>query len=153
MQFCLDHWNLLKQRIDDRGLTHLIAKDGHVAAEQAATQIQEAGVTAQTFDPLMSAQWAISGNVMDFLHRSGMNPLYLMSGGEEDKCDGTYGPQYEGRPWPRCPLCYINFAHEVSCKDLECTLDKVRGYDWMLDRAADDALKQARELKVVGPAS
>jgi len=150
MKFCQDHWNLLRQRIDDRGLTHLIAKDGSVAAEQMATQIQERDVTKETFDPLMSAHWAIAGNVMSFLKDAGMNPLYLMSAGEEDKCDGRYGPKHEGRPWPRCPLCYINFAHEVSCTDAKCTLDQERGYDWMLDRAADEALDKARELKLVG---
>lgn len=153
MKFCQDHWDALRQRIDDRGLTHLIAKDGKVAAEQMAQQIQERDVTKDTFNPLMSAHWAIAGNAMQMLQRAGVNPLYLMSGGDEDKVDGRYGAAYEGRTWPRCPLCYINLAHEVTCTNPLCFMPKVNGYDWMLDQAADDALGQARDLKLVGPPS
>lgn len=141
----------MRQKIDDRALTQLIAKDGQVAVSQMASQIQERDVTKDNFDPLMSAHWAIAGNVMQMLSSAGMNPLYLMSGGDEDKVDARYGPKYEGRTWPRCPLCYINLAHEVSCTNPKCTMPKERGYDWMLDRAADDALAQARELKLAGP--
>lgn len=153
MKFCEHHWSQLRARIDDRGLTHLIAKNGRVAVEQMAQQLQERDVTKETFDPLMSAHWAIAGNVNEFLASAGMNPLYLLGGGEEDKVDARYGPKYEGRTWPRCPLCYINLAHEVSCTDPKCRLPKEGGYDWMLDRAADESLQRARELKLVGPAS
>lgn len=153
MKFCQSHWDALRHRIDNRGLTHLIAKDGKVAVAQMAQQLQERDVTKDTFDPLMSAYWAIAGNVMKFLDGAGMNPLYLMSGGDEDKVDARYGPKYEGRTWPRCPLCYINLAHEVSCTNPKCTMPKENGYDWMLDTAADEALDRARELKLVGPPS
>lgn len=150
MNWCVDHWTSLRQRIDDRGLTHLIAKDGHVAAQQLMTELQQGHGSKETFDPLMAAFWAVTGNVAEFLDRAGMNPLYLLGNGELDKCDGRYGPKYEGRPWPRCPVCYINFAHEVSCTDSKCRLEKECGYDWFLDRAADEALARARELKLAG---
>lgn len=153
MKFCQRHWDELRNKIDDRGLSHLVAKDGRTATRQMQQQVQEREVTRESFDPLMAAHWAIAGNVMKFLDGAGMNPLYLMSGGDEDKVDARYGPKYEGRTWPRCPLCYINLAHEVSCTDSKCTLPKENGYDWMLDRAADDALDTARRLKVVGAAS
>ena len=113
------------------------------AIRQMGEQIQEAKETRETFDPLMSAHWAIAGNVMKFISGAGMNPLYLMSDGDEDKVDARYGPNYEGRSWPRCPLCYISLAHEVSCTDPKCTMPKVNGYDWMLETAADEALAHA----------
>ena len=150
MKFCQDHWDLLRKRIDDRGLSHLVAKSGEVAVSQMQQQILEREVTKESFDPLMSAHWAIASNVMQMLDSAGMNPLYLMSAGDEDKVDARYGPKYEGRTWPRCPLCYINLAHEVSCTDARCRMPKENGYDWMLDRAADEALTHARELKLVG---
>jgi hypothetical protein len=50
--------------------------------------------------------------------------------------------------WPRCPLCYLNLAHELTCTDRRCHLPKVAGYDWMLDRAVKDAVEKADELGV-----
>src|SRR5262245_47590629 len=139
MKFCQGHWDRLRQKIDDRGLTHLIAKSGEVAVSQMAQQLQERKDSRETFDPLMAAHWAIAGNVNEFLARAGMNPLYLLGGGDEDRVEG-FGSKYEGRTWPRCPLCYINLAHEVSCTNPGCFMPKENGYDWMLDQAADDSL-------------
>lgn len=149
MRFCQDHWNQLRAAIDERGLTPFIAKNGEIAVQQVARQLQ--GDTGKaTFDPLMSAHWAIAGNVNEFLASAHMNPLYLLSGGPEAPVEGY--PGYEGRTWPRCPLCYINLAHEVSCTNQACRLPKVGGYDWMITRAADDALAQARNFGLVAPA-
>jgi hypothetical protein len=49
--------------------------------------------------------------------------------------------------WPRCPLCYIGIAHELTCTETRCTLPMVDGYAWMLDRAADDAKAEAARLE------
>lgn len=153
MKFCQQHWDTIRKAIDERALSGLVAKDGATAVAQMASQLQVGSEQADNFDPLMAAHWAIVNNVMSMLNRAGMNPLYLLSAGDEEKCDGRYGPRYEGRPWPRCPLCYLNLAHEVSCTDAECTLDKERGYDWMVERAADDSLTRARELGLAPRAS
>jgi hypothetical protein len=83
---------------------------------------------------------------MDYVGRAGGNPLYLMmADGPEDPVEG-YGDAYAGRTWPRCPLCYLGLAHEVSCTDERCELPKVNGYDWMIDRAADDAAERWRQI-------
>jgi hypothetical protein len=147
VRFCEDHWERLRVAIEDRGLAHLIAPDGAVAAEQMADQLKRAAAgeepgTAVNYDPLMAAHWAIANNVMTQL---GSNSLYLMGGGPEDPVTG-HGPKYDGRTWPRCPLCYINLAHEVSCTDPACTLDKEHGYDWMIARAADDQAEHVAQL-------
>lgn len=149
MKFCQSHWEKLRAAIDQRGLTAFVAKDGTVAVAQMAKQVEENRSGKDTFDPLMSAHWSVSGNVFDMLGRAGMNPLYLMCGDEEEVVDATLYPAYKGRRWSRCPLCYINLAHELSCTDQACKLDREAGYDWMIDRAADDALTQARDYGLV----
>lgn len=148
MRFCQDHWDRLRAAIDERGLSHLIASDGRLAIEQLADQLQRAQegeepVSPVNYDPLMAAHWSIVNNVMAQL---GPNALYLMSGGPEDPVEG-YGPKYEGRTWPRCPLCYINLAHEVSCKEENCALSKENGYEWMINRAADDQVQAVAEMR------
>ena len=143
----------MRRAVDDRALTHLVARDGAKAIENVVGEINGAQPT-ETFDPLMSMHWAIATNVSQFLSQSGMNPLYLMAGGPDDPEDqvdpARHGEKYRGRTWSRCPLCYINLAHEVSCTDADCQLDRERGFDWMIARAADDSLQRARELRLVG---
>lgn len=151
MRFCMSHWNALRAAIELRGLSGLVPQGGMAATVKQADQLQRREVTRENFDPLMSAHWAIAGNVMTSLSSAGMNPLYLMSSSPEDAVEGYAG--YEGRTWPRCPLCYINLAHEVSCTDDDCRLPKQNGYDWMIDRAADDALDEARQFKLAPEAS
>jgi hypothetical protein len=149
MRFCTPHWTKLREAIDSRGLTPFIAKDGKVATKQLIKQLEDQDVTKATFDPLMSAHWAIAGNTMSLIDQTGNNPLYLLAGEEapEDPVKGY--PGFESRTWPRCPLCYINLAHEVSCTNPKCMLDKQHGYDWMIERAADDALARAREFGLI----
>src|SRR5436309_507732 len=139
-QWCQDHWDRLRAKIEERGLNHLIAPSGVIAAEQAKSQLETEEVSPANFDPLMSAFWAIESNAMSIMSGAGVSPLYMLAppGTPEDPVEG-YGAEYEGRTWPRCPLCYLGLAHEVSCTDDRCTLPKVDGYAWMLDRAADDA--------------
>lgn len=151
MQPCQTHWDALRKAIDDRNLSHLVAQGGEKAVRKIALELQQREVTKESFDPLLLAFFAISGNVMDTLGKAGMNPLYLLSNAPEDPVTGW--PGYEGRTWPRCPLCYINLAHEVSCRDARCTLDRVHGYDWMIDRAADEAVERARALGLIPPPS
>ncbi len=147
MKFCIPHWAAIRKAVDDKGLTPFVAKDGKVAVQQMAKQIKDGDVTKATFDPLMTCHWAIINNVMRLIDESGNNPLYLLAGGDEDPVVGF--PGYEERTWSRCPLCYINLAHEVSCTNPKCLLDKVSGYDWMIERAAEDALDRAREFGLV----
>ena len=145
MEFCQPHWNALRQAINKRGLSTLVSEGGEQAALKVRRQVEE-GVTLDTYDPLMGAHNAILANVGDIISKAGGSPLYLFSSGPEDPMTG-YGPKYEGRTWPRCPLCYLGLAHEVNCKDRRCVLPKVNGYDWMIDRAADDQVEIWKELQ------
>lgn len=132
MKFCTGHWHRLRKAVDDRGLTPFIANDGRTAIAQMVKQIETRDDTKATFDPLISAHWAIVGNVMDTLGRAGepSAALHMLTG-------------------DICPLCEINEAHEQTCSDPSCRLDKKAGYDWMIDRAAEDALGKARAYGLV----
>lgn len=155
MRFCEEHWDALRERISARGLDHLVAADAPVAARQMKDQVESGEVSLRNFDPLMAAHWAIVNNAMDTISRAGGNALYLMSGDEtpEDPVDEAQlsiarelGVEVvDGLTWPRCPVCYLNLAHKLSCGG--CSLDQERGFDWMLDRAADDAKAKADELR------
>ena len=138
MRFCVSHWEGLKKRIADRGLAHLVAKNDQVALEQIVDHLERRGeASADDFDPLMLAHWAIASNALTLLEAAGVNPLYLFTRPEH---------MPEGRS--TCPVCELNFFHR-ACTDLACVLDKERGYDWTLDTAADEALKAARQLGLV----
>lgn len=163
MNICQAHWDRLREKIDERGLSHLIAPDSATAAAQTADQFDRAkdgeSVTPVNFDPLMGAFWAIGSNVMSLL---GQSALYLL--GPNDQRDPIDFDQYAngeatrnrllllGEPltWPRdCGLCYAGLAHELTCTEKRCKLPKVDGYAWMLDRAAEGAETEAKRLGLV----
>lgn len=161
MNMCQDHWDRLREKITERGLAHLVAKDGATAAAQVADQLRRGDdtPTVTNFDPLMGAFWAIGSNVMNML---GPSSLYLLASRDAPEEPIDFGQYRNGEAtrarmamlgisptWPRCGLCYAGLAHELTCAEEGCTLPKVDGYAWMLDRAADDALAEARRLGLV----
>lgn len=145
MKLCDDHWAKLRAAIDERGLSGFISSDGEAATKILAEQLTnpDAPATVDNFDPLMNANMAIWSNTMGTL---GPNAMYLMTEGEPDPVDEKQYPLAAGRTWPKCPICYLNLAHELTCKDAGCKLDVKRGYDFYIERAADDQAKRAEEL-------
>lgn len=84
MRICQPHWTALRQGIEDRGLSGLVAGDGRRAVEALQRQ-SEGSDTPQDFDPLMSANLAIWSKALE------IGGLYLL--GEDEQ-----GNHY-------CPLC------------------------------------------------
>lgn len=126
----------------------LVATSGEAAAKNTLDELKN-NTTLDNFDPLMSMHWNICSNVMEKL---GQSALYLLSGGPEDPIDLARIPdpatreRYTGRTWPRCPLCYINIAHEFQCADPACTLSRVDGYDVAIEWSADGAQELLKDL-------
>lgn len=151
MQFCEDHWSRLREAIEKRGMTDLVAVGGRRAAARTQRELEQGEVTLATFDPLMSAHWAIASNALGMLRQAGHPEmaLYLMGAGPDDPVDPEVYPEANGRTWPRCPLCYLGLAHELTCDGdpTRCKLPKVDGYAWMIDRAADEADETWKKLK------
>jgi hypothetical protein len=127
MKFCLSHWQQLRAAIDARGLTPLVSDGGRSVIEKTVDQLRTGAQTLDNFDPLMSAHWAIVMNVSRLLDDVGYNPLVLMAAPPD-------APDHA-----QCPLCHINKLHKETCTNPQCQLEKESGYDWMIDRAADEA--------------
>lgn len=94
MKICKDHWQLMRDAIDDRGMSGLVAKDGETALENELAQLEAAKSgdpephKAAPLDPLMSMHWHFTN---DALRCGG---LYLMGAREDGQNDGHY-----------CPIC------------------------------------------------
>lgn len=149
MNMCEAHWAALRELIEARGLMHLVATSGELAAAQSKQQLETGEVNAVNYDPLLGAFWAIGANAFQMISGAGGDPLYLLGDGPEDKVDPFKHPRANGRTWPRCGVCYLSLAHELTCREKKCRLDRERGYDWMLETAADEAVKRSRELGLI----
>lgn len=152
MRFCEDHWKRLREAIEARGLGDLIASSGATVAQQVAQELEQGEASPTTYEPLMAAHMAILSNAIQTL--GAVQPAsvqYLMQDGEtvpEDLVDRErYPTAAEGATWPRCPLCYLGLAHELTCSDDRCQLPKVDGYAWMIERAADDQKEAWEKIK------
>ena len=78
MKFCQKHWDMLRKAIEDRGLTHLIAKSGEQAAENMVSELRG---EEHPYDPLMAAHWMISSAALD------QGGLYMMTGDHCPVCE------------------------------------------------------------------
>lgn len=152
MKMCQRHWDLMRAAVEARGMSALVAPSGASAFANLTDEIAR-GSTTDNFDPLMAMNWNIASNLLERLGPAG---LYLLGAGDEDPIDidriAAQGlkDKYRGRTWPRCPICYANIAHELTCTEPTCTLDKADGYDGCIEWSADaiktkfDAMMEGR---------
>lgn len=121
MEICKPHWDALRTAIEDRGLSHLVAKDA--AANAKNLQAQMSGTDDDSnYDPLMAAYWAITSNSLQVWGLDSMQP--------------DFG----------CPLCALD-QHSAECTDEKCPKDT--GTTW-IGYAADGQLSIATEKGLVG---
>lgn len=131
MKFCSGHWAKLRAKIDELGLSGLVAKSDEEAVNRQFDQLERGqrdaeAVTKTNFDPLMGAHWAIVSNAMNLV---GLNLVAPNEDGSE-----------------RCPLCYIQKEHDAHCAVPDCK----QNYDVWIERAADDMLTEAKRLGLIG---
>lgn len=81
MKMCQPHWDKLRKAISDRGMDHLIAKSGELAARTIVKEL-EGNATPLDYDPLMDC------NNMIFAHALKCGGLAMLCGEPE-----------------RCPIC------------------------------------------------
>lgn len=136
---CQDHWDGLRVRLADRGLTSLVAEDGKQAVANFVSELQD-GVNLSNYDPLMAAHWALVGNCDDFLRNFGQAPTLLI-------------PPDDEHPDGWCPLCRLKaFVAEARDANGICVcgcgqeVPDPEGYEAWLDRAADDQVELFKSL-------
>lgn len=106
MKFCQPHWNALRDAIERRGLSHLIAKSGEDAAKRAVAELKGTA-TDHTLDPLMAAHWMIVGKVTErvglALYGGDFCPvcegIKTNEGVVDPKLDRVYTPEEEESYW------------------------------------------------------
>lgn len=127
MKMCQQHWDTLRLKIKQRGLGDFCPASFDEAVDRMKSQAETKDLTAENFDPLMSAHNMILQNAMTTIHAIGANPLMLFA-------DDPEHPEWE------CPICCLNWLsaeHDKNCFDPECTKPKGLTYDDWLDMAAD----------------
>jgi len=93
MKFCQDHWNKLKQAIEERGLMHLVAPDSQTAMENIKEELAGTN-TIENYDPLMNATHMIYGRAIE------CGGLYLMTGDFCPLCElEKYTQKGEDQVW------------------------------------------------------
>lgn len=107
MRVCDDHWQVMKDAIDQRGLTPLVSKDGKEACDNLKDEIEG---NESRFDPLMSMFWHWVNNSV------AQGGLYLMGLDES-------GNQY-------CPICeYTKHCQGFDAeREIGITADQMRDY-------------------------
>lgn len=127
---CQKHWGMMREAVDVRGMSHLVAKDGRAAMENTVAQI-EGRATEENWDPLMTAFW-------------NMKTLGLNKCGLASLAEGF------------CILCEIQKSYD----DLQAHPEKMESPDWpkgavprdaqgWIDSCMDAMLSHARDKGLV----
>lgn len=121
MKICKDHWQMMRDAVEERGLSNLVAKSGEAAIDNEVRQLEEHQQTGEvseetlkeTFDPLISMNWHWCNNAL----RNG--GLYIMGQNEDGVNDGHY-----------CPICeYVKHVEGFEAKsEIESVADQMRAY-------------------------
>lgn len=118
MKFCMNHWEELKNAIKERGMWNLVAIDGHAAIYRTKQEL-EGTATDSTYDPLMAANFMISGKALE------MGGLYLLS--------GNY-----------CPLCELELNKPTDSEEYEKNWATI----W-IQECTDSILNYCKERKLL----
>lgn len=73
MKWCQNHWDELKNAIKQKGLYHLVAKNGEEVIDRVTAELR-GEETLANYDPLMSAFWMINGRATE------IGGIYLLMG-------------------------------------------------------------------------
>lgn len=84
MKACKEHWDQLRDKIKERGLDHLVSKDGEQAINRLKKELDD---QHHIQDPLLSAWFSIMNNALS------MGGMYLLG---RDENGNHYCPMCEG---------------------------------------------------------
>lgn len=119
VRICKEHWKDMRDAIEARGMSGLIAKDGEQAVNDAVADLNnEPDPKHERFDPLMSMNWHWGRIALE------AGGLAMMARGPESN-DGHF-----------CPICELASHYSDFKPDVE--IGKVA--DQMLDWARGECL-------------
>jgi hypothetical protein len=121
VNWCQPHWDLLRTKIDQAGLTSLVSDTGAELSEKLTRQLGGEDVTLGSYDPLMSACMALTTFAYDAVGSDNARRVLL-----------------EGH----CPICIANEVHRISCAEDGCELDFTRYFD----NAVADEVERAKGM-------
>lgn len=142
MTICKPHWEAMRQKVDDLGLTFLIAKDAQECVERITEEIEavEEGEEPKTFDPLMSMYFSFTNRVVETVGvETFMIPRDLGVADGMPENLNTDGQNCF------CPLCIVrrDFNHHNTptgmCGDPECEIRVHKGEQPWDEQWIDDA--------------
>ncbi len=90
MKSCQKHWDQLRKAIEDKGLGHLVSKNGKQVAERLKKELKDEHTID---DPLMSAWFAIMNNALE----SGGAYLLVMDENGNHYCPMCEGNKHVGK--------------------------------------------------------
>ena len=100
MQFCQNHWDMLREEVISSGMGNLISGNGEVAVVKMVGEIKDGEDTKENFDPLMRCHWMIVNRSLDYA-----------------------GPQVFTEQFG-CPICFFNNIRNPDgscpCTNLNC---------------------------------
>ena len=86
MKICKNHWEQLKDAIKVRGLWDLVAPNGQAAIYRMQQELAGTA-TDSNYDPLMTANYMISGQALNF------GGIYLLTGDYCPLCEAEHHTQ------------------------------------------------------------
>lgn len=123
MRYCETHWQALRDGVELRGMTHLVAADGEQAAENMVAELEG----EERFDPLMGSHWIIARRVLKNIASSSAGASAALS--------------FFGDPeW--CPLCTVQQSYDLY-GDRPRPPEALDAQGW-IDMSLDGALEYAR---------
>lgn len=72
-KWCQPHWDMLREGVEEQGLSDLVSANGEIAVMKTAGELQGAD-DLSTFDPLMRCFWMIENRILDLAGLAAMHP-------------------------------------------------------------------------------
>lgn len=63
--WCQPHWDMLRQEIEDIGLSGFVAGNAEIAMMNTVGELQGDEKDAHNYDPLMASYWMIENRILD----------------------------------------------------------------------------------------
>lgn len=123
MRFCMTHWQALRDGVEARGMSHLVAKSGE-EAHAALTRQAQGDEEPADWDPLMQSYLALTRAVLE---QAGLQAL------AEDFC----------------PMCAVQESYEDACKLPELPDTRIVPAQTWIDSCLDAAQQHARKKNLI----